>query len=165
MRRQRESNHPAASLPRGARRIHVESGGKLPELAGCPTCGASYRNGRWTWQTAPIGSYSHACPACERIARDDAAGELRIEGAYAATHWSEIEGCLRNLEAREKSEHPLKRIASIREDGAARVVRVTDAKLVTQLGHALERAHDGDLELPKSSADRDAFARARWRRD
>ena len=165
MRRQRESTHTAASVPHSARRIHEESAGKLPELAGCPCCQASYRNGRWTWETPPIGSYALECPACKRIATDDPAGELRVEGKFAASHRDEIEGCLRNVEARERAEHPLKRIMSIRDEGGAIVVRVTDAKLVTQLGHALASAWDGELVLPKTTADQSPFARASWRRD
>ena len=165
MRRHREPTHVAASLPRAARRIHTESAGKLPEFAACPHCRASYRNGRWTWETPPVGSYALECPACERIASDDAAGELRIAGRFAATHRDEIEGCLRNLEAREKSEHPMKRIMSIRDEGADLVVRVTDAKLVTQLGHALEKAYDGDLELPATTAEKETLTRVHWRRD
>ena len=54
---------------------------------------------------------------------------------------------------------------SIREDGQAVVVRVTDAKLVNQLGHALASAWDGELELPKTTADQSSFARAAWHRD
>ncbi len=165
MRRHREPTHVAASQPRGARRIHSESAGKLPELAACPRCQATYRNGRWTWEASPVGSYALECPACERIASDDAAGELRIAGKFAVAHRDEIEGCLRNVEAREKSEHPLKRIMSIRDEGAELVVRVTDAKLVSQLGHALEKAYDGDLELPATTVEKADLARVRWRRD
>lgn len=165
MRHHRAPDHSAASTPRTTRRIHDEAAGKLPELAACPDCGASYRNGRWTWQTAPIGSYAHRCPACEQIARDDAGGELRLSGAFLAAHRGEIESCLRNVEAREKGEHPLKRILSIREEEGEVVVRVTDPKLVVQLGHALERAYDGRLELPATSADRSSPARGRWWRD
>lgn len=165
MRRRRDPNHSAASSPRKSRRIHSETPGKLPELAACPRCHASYRNGRWTWETPPIGSYALECPACERIADDDPAGELRLSGAFLAAHRDEIEGCLRNIEAHEKSEHPLKRILSLREDGADLVVRVTDAKLVTQMGHALENAWAGELVLPKTTADRTAYARGSWHRD
>ena len=82
-----------------------------------------------------------------------------------AAHRDEIEGLLRNVEEREKSEHPLKRIMSIRPDGDAVVVRVTDAKLVTQLGHAVDRAYNGALELPPSTAEQSELARGRWRRD
>lgn len=165
MRRQRESDHAAASAPRTTRRIHDEPAGKLRELAGCPTCQASYRNGRWTWETPPIGSYSHVCPACDQIAKGDAGGELHLAGAFLAAHRAEIEACLRNVEAREKREHPLKRIMSILDEEDEVVVRVTDPKLVIQLGHALERAYDGKLELPATTADRSSPARGRWRRD
>lgn len=161
----RSSRHPADTQPRPSRRIHQEGAGKLPELAGCPSCGASYRNGRWTWQTAPIGSYELECPACVRIAAGDAAGELRLSGRFAADHWGEIEGCLRNVEEREKREHPLNRILAIGPDGDGFLVRVTDARLVTQMGHALERAYDGRLELPATTADRSSPARGRWHRD
>jgi hypothetical protein len=165
MRRRRAPDHAAASKPRSSRRIHEEKAGKLPELAGCPQCQASYRNGRWTWEPAPVGSYSLTCPACEQIADDYAGGELRLEGAFVAAHRAEIEGCLRNVEEYEKSEHPLKRIMSIRDDGDAMVVRVTDAKLVTQLGHAVDRAYNGKLELPATTADPSTVARGRWSRD
>lgn len=165
MRRKRESTHPAAGQPRGNRRIHAEGGGKLPELAACPACGASYRNGRWTWQQAPVGSYERTCPACERIAANDPAGELRLTGRFLEEHRAELEGCLRNVEKRERDEHPLRRILAIRSDGDELVVGVTEAKLVIQLGHAVASAYDGKLELPATTADRDAFLRARWRRD
>ena len=165
MRRQRDSKHPAAHTPRGARRIHDEPAGKLPELAGCPRCRASYRNGRWTWEAPPIGSYAHECPACVRIAADDPAGELRLSGRFVGAHRDEIEGCLRNVEAHEREEHPLKRIMSLREEEGELVVRVTDPKLVTQLGHALESAWDGRLSLPKTTADPASYARGTWHRD
>jgi hypothetical protein len=166
MTRKRESStHSAASTPRPSRRIHEERAGKHPELAGCPQCGASYREGRWTWEAPPIGSYDLVCPACVQIQADDAGGELRLEGAFVGAHRSEIEGLLRNVEENEKREHPLKRIISIREDADAVVVRVTDAKLVTQLGHAIDRAYNGELELPHSTSDRSSPARGRWRRD
>lgn len=165
MRRQRDPNHPAANAPRPNRRIHDETHGKLRELAECPRCHASYRNGRWTWETPPIGSYALQCPACERIAAADPAGELRLSGSFVDAHRDEIEGCLRNVEERQRAEHPLKRIMSLSEDGSDLVVRVTDAKLVAQLGHALESAWDGVLVLPKTTADRSSPARGTWHRD
>lgn len=165
MRRRRKPTHVGSSLPRAARRIHSETAGKRPELAGCPRCRASYRKGRWTWEAPPADAYALECPACVRIASDAAAGELRIAGGFAAAHREEIEGCLRNVEAREKSEHPLKRIMSIRVDGQDLVVRVTDTKLVSQLGHALESAYDGKLVLPATTADKSSPARGHWQRD
>ena len=106
MQRKRSSKGVASRTPlpsRPSRRIHDEApgqaSGKLPELAGCPRCGASYRNGRWTWKTAPLGSYEHVCPACERIAADYPAGVLHVEGDFVASHRDDLIGLIRNIES------------------------------------------------------------------
>lgn len=166
MRRKRSETHAAASTPRPARRIHEEAGaeGKLPELAACPDCGASYRNGRWTWQRAPADAYEHVCPACERIASDYPDGILCVEGAFAATHRDELTGLLRNIEARERAEHPLKRLMAIADEGSGFVATVTDGKLVRSFGRALEHAYGGELEEP-TTQDVENIVRVRWSRE
>lgn len=153
-----------AGEPR-TQRIHEERGGKLPELADCPDCGACYREGRWTWRKAPVGSYQHVCPACQRIANDDPAGVVRVEGKFAIDHREEIEGLLRNIEEREKTEHPLKRIMSIEDEAPGYVVSVTDAKLAQTFGHALEKAYRGKLEHSPTTRESSQFARVHWTRD
>ena len=164
-RKQSKKTHSAASTPRPSRRIHEETSGKLPDLARCPRCDASYRNGRWTWKPAPAGSYEHVCPACVRIETHHPAGELRVEGAFELAHRDEVVGTLRNVEERERTEHPLKRIAAIEEAGDGLVVTVTDAKLVQSLGRALYRAYEGRFEHPPTTSEQDDFVRARWSRD
>ena len=165
MTRQRSKTHSGAGQPRPARRIHKETEGKLPEPAVCPKCGASYHNGRWTWKTAPAGSYEHVCPACERIESDYPAGVLHIGGAFAAAHRDEILGLLRNVESAERDEHPLKRIMGIKDEESGLLVSVTDAKLTESLGHALERAYSGQLERPPTTSEKENLVRVRWTRD
>ena len=165
MRRERSRTHPAADTPRPQRRIFEEGDGKLPELAGCPGCGASYRNGRWTWQVAPIGSYSHTCPACERIATHYPAGVLRLHGAFAQGHRDELLHLLRNIEARERADHPLKRIIAVEEEDDGFVVTATDAKLVESFGRSLQRAYEGELQHPPTTAERANLVRVDWHRD
>jgi hypothetical protein len=165
MRRKRSATHPAAKTPRSSRRIHEEPPDKLPELAGCPRCGASYRNGRWTWKTAPAGSYEHVCPACERVAADYPAGVLQVEGAFAASHRDDLIGLIRNLEERESAEHPLKRIMAVTDEGAGFVVTVTDAKLVETFGRALKKGYEGRLERPPTTSEKPNRVRIRWSRD
>lgn len=165
MTRQRSDIHNAAHAPRPSRRIHQEKPGKLPELAGCPDCGASYRNGRWTWQVAPAGSYQKTCPACERIATDYPAGLLRVEGAFATSHHDELLGMIRNIESSERSDHPLARIMKVVDDDDGFVVTVTDARLTETFGRALERAYEGRLEHPATTSDRENLVRVRWTRD
>jgi len=168
MSRSRSKTHSAANQPRPSRRIHEPSPGskgKLPELAGCPECGASYRNGRWTWKKPPIGAYEQVCPACQRMADDYPAGLLHVEGDFAAAHREEIEGLLRNVEERERGEHPLKRIMAITDEDPGFTVSVTDAKLAQALGRALESAYEGQLELPPTTSDKENLVRVRWTRD
>jgi NMD protein affecting ribosome stability and mRNA decay len=169
MRRKRSTTHTASRSPRPARRIHDEApgqrAGKLPEIAGCPDCGASYRSGRWTWKTPPADSYAQVCPACERIASGYPAGVLHVEGDFARSHRDDLVGLIRNVAEREGSEHPLKRIMAIADEGSGWVVTATDAKLVESLGRALEKAYDGQLEPSATTSDKENLVRVRWRRD
>ena len=167
MARQRSTPHPAARTPRPSRRIHEEGSEKLPELAVCPDCQASYRKGRWTWQSAPADAYPHICPACERIASDYPAGVIHLEGGFVAAHRDELLGLLQNIEERERAEHPLKRIMASTDEAAGFAVTVTDAKLARSFGTALHRAYEGHLELPDTAdtADNENLVRVRWRRD
>ncbi len=165
MPRRRSKTHPAARQPRPARRIHEEVPGKGPGIAGCPRCGASYRNGRWTWKAAPPGAYERTCPACERVAGDYPAGVLHVEGVFAASHRAELLQRLRNVEERESAAHPLKRIMAVKDEPAGFSVTVTDAKLARALGRALKSAFDGHLELPPTTSDHENLVRVRWTRD
>ena len=150
---------------RRTQRIHEERAGKLPDLADCPDCGACFREGRWTWRKAPVGSAQHVCPACLRIATQDPAGEVHVEGGFVAEHRSEIEGLLRNIEERERNEHPLKRIMAIEDEPSGFVVTVTDAKLAQTFGRALEKAYAGRLEHSPTSREQPQYARVRWARE
>jgi hypothetical protein len=163
--RKRSPTHPVSRGPQPTRRIHEETPAKLPEIAACPRCGASYRKGRWTWEKAPVGSYEHVCPACEREATDEPAGVLHVAGRFATAHRKEIENLLRNVEAREREAHPLKRILRIEDEEDGFRVTATNAKLVETFGHALRQAYEGELDHPGTSAEPRRFARIRWTRD
>lgn len=168
MARKRSKTHAAARNPRPARRIHEEApgrAGKLPEMAGCPDCGASYRNGRWTWEEPPAGSYEHVCPACERIAGGYPAGVLHVDGGFVASHRDELVALVRHIEERERAEHPLKRIMAVTDEGSGLAVTVTDAKLAQTFGRALRSAYEGRLEHPPTTSDKENLVRVRWTRD
>jgi NMD protein affecting ribosome stability and mRNA decay len=145
--------------------VSEEKPGKLPEIAVCPECRASYRSGRWTWQPAPADAYEHICPACERIASDYPAGVIHLAGDFAIAHRDELLGLLRNLEERERAEHPLKRIARVEDEESGFSVSVTDGKLAETFGRALKSAHEGSLELPATTREKQNLVRVRWTRD
>jgi NMD protein affecting ribosome stability and mRNA decay len=125
---------------------------KLSEPSACSTCGALYRDGRWTWGDAPFEARPTECPACRRIADGYYGGSVMIHGAFALEHREEIEHMLRNLEEREKATHPLKRIMEIVDEDDGLLVTTTDGRLARSLGAALYRAYRGELEQPQPDA-------------
>jgi NMD protein affecting ribosome stability and mRNA decay len=136
--------------------------GKLLQPAVCPTCGAVYHEGRWQWLPRPPGAREVLCAACHRIADDEPAGYVNIEGELTAAKRAEMLSLLRHHEERAKAEHPMERIAAIRQEDGRTVVTTTDLHLARDLGRALESAFHGTLELKYN--DRERMIRATWRR-
>lgn len=169
MSRERSKTHPAASQPRPdrTRSEHDETfhhpGHKLPEPTACTRCGAVYRNGRWTWGSAPADAHRHTCPACDRIEKDYPAGIVTIRGAFAAAHRDEILGLARNLEEHEKAEHPMNRILKVDDQAATLVISTTDPHLARGIGDALHHAYQGqlDYQYPDDAGD---LLRVSWER-
>jgi NMD protein affecting ribosome stability and mRNA decay len=131
----------------------------------CPKCRASYRAGRWTWRPAPSDAGEQLCPACRRVVDRYPAGVLQVEGAFAAAHRDDLIGLLRNVEERERRNHPLKRVMAIRKKKDGFIVETTDAKLAQALGRALRKAYAGALDEPPTSEEKENLVRVRWRRD
>jgi hypothetical protein len=168
MRRDRSPTHPAADQPRPRRRTPDRAAAgenKLPDVAVCPDCGASYRKGRWTWEAAPADAQRQRCAACERAADRFPAGVVTAEGAFAAAHREDLIGLVRNVEQRERDEHPLKRVMRLEETSGGFVVETTDAKLARSLGRALHKAYAGTLDEPPTDAEPENLVRVRWTRD
>jgi NMD3 family len=168
MRRQRSKTHAAESLPRqDAQKKALVSDPyalrrKLPDPSACTECRAIYRAGRWAWGAPPADAAEVVCPACKRIADDYPAGVVELRGEYVASHREELERLARNIEERERAEHPLKRIASIKTNGDVLEIATTDPKLARGIGTALRRAHRGTLHAPPTS--RENLVRITWTR-
>jgi NMD protein affecting ribosome stability and mRNA decay len=170
MRRTRSKTHPAASHPRidhvldSMEKDVYGLKGKLSEPTACVDCGAVYRKGRWTWSGASDAEHAKQakCPACRRIADDYPAGIVTLSGDFAREHLEEIRGLVHNLEEREKSEHPLKRIMAIARDGDAVVVTTTNARLARGIGEALQHAYRGELDYRFTETEN--VLRVDWRR-
>ena len=120
---------------------------KLRDPAVCPDCGATYIEGRWTWRHGPVEAARHRCPACERIRDDYPAGTVTAHGAFVAAHSEEIVRNARNVEEREKGEHPMNRIMDVSEADDRIVFRTTETHLAQAIGKSLRRAYGGELEI------------------
>lgn len=122
--------------------------GKLQEPTVCPQCNAVFHEGRWQWRPAPAEAHRKTCPACHRIRDHYPAGFLTLQGKYFATHSEEIMNLVRNMEKRERAEHPLKRIMAVedKKDGGV-LVTTTDTHLARGMGEALHHAYQGELKF------------------
>ena len=119
---------------------------KPPEPTVCPECGAVFLHGRWQWGEIPGKTYKAHCPACARIRDRYPAGYLNLKGDFLSSHRDEILGLARNIEEKEKTEHPVKRIMDIEEEDEGLLITTTDLHLAKAIADAIERAYDGELD-------------------
>ncbi|GMR06396.1 MAG: BCAM0308 family protein [Gammaproteobacteria bacterium] len=135
---------------------------KLKEPTVCPVCRAVYHKGRWQWAEIPENADEIMCPACHRIHDRVPAGFLTISGDFYAQHKDEIQSLIRNVEEREKAEHPLKRIMQVEEKNETVVYSFTDAHLARGIGDALHHAYQGELDYQYTNED--IMLRVNWSR-
>lgn len=138
------------------------SRGKLPEPTRCPDCGATYRDGRWLWGSSEGPAHEERCPACHRIHDKYPAGYVVIAGEFSGTHRDEIVNLIRNVEAREKSQHALARVMACDESAEGLLVTTTDPHLARAIGDALAHAYHGELDYHYNDSDR--LLRVHWTR-
>ncbi len=181
-----QSHHAAGSRTPGAGVLRPELHdpyrpvGKLPEGSTCPDCHAQVHKGHWVRSSAnetthttghsseprsPHASgHEHRCPACTRIAVHDPAGMLQLKGRYVREHEAELRALLSHIAEREGSQHPLERLMAVqRQDDGSLEVSTTGIHLVRMLGHALQRAHRGHLEI--NYLEDESRVRSTWARD
>jgi NMD protein affecting ribosome stability and mRNA decay len=132
-------------LMQAARHDAYRAKHKLPEPTVCPGCGAVYHAGRWQWLAKPDKAHLEKCPACHRMQDDFPAGYVQIGGDFFKAHQDELMRLVHNEEAREKAEHPLKRIMKIENAHGGTLVTTTDIHLARGIGEALHHAYQGDL--------------------
>lgn len=135
---------------------------KLPEPAVCADCGAVYHEGRWQWSERPADAEEVACPACRRIRDRFPAGFLFVAGPFFDAHRDELVQLLRHHEEKAKREHALVRIMAVEDDKDGILVTTTDIRLARDLGDALYRAYDGELEFHYNEGEK--LLRVHWRR-
>jgi len=121
--------------------------GKPHEPTICRDCGAVYQKGRWQWLKKPADADQTTCPACHRIHDNFPAGFVLLSGEFLADHEQEILHLVRNLESREKIEHPLQRIMNIDKKPTGLEVTTTDIHLARGIGDAVHHAYQGNLEF------------------
>jgi NMD protein affecting ribosome stability and mRNA decay len=137
--------------------------GKIKGAAQCPDCGAVWFRNRWSWRAAPATAKAHRCPACQRVHDKVPAAYLTLRGRYVRANEKEILRLVRNVEARERKEHALKRLMNTERRQDDIVLTFTDSHLARAVGEALHHAHHGKLVLEYTK--QDVMLRATWSRN
>jgi hypothetical protein len=128
----------------------------------CGDCGAAFHDGRWQWLLESEHARRTRCPACSRIHDGMPAGWVSMEGEFALEHAAGLLDLARNLEAREKAEHPLQRIMAVTQEPGKVIVTTTGLNLARGIGNALHHAYKGELDI--HYAPDQYLLRVNWRR-
>lgn len=129
------------------RKDPFEAKQKLNEPTRCPSCGALFAGGRWTWEEPEEGARVEKalCPACRREQQGVPAGIVELRGDFLRGHFEEIRNLILNVEERKKERSPLERIMKTRSDDGVLHLETTSIHLARSIGEALESAYEGEL--------------------
>jgi len=139
-----------------------KSNRKLPDPTLCPDCDAVFASGRWSWRRASTAENRAVCPACQRIRDGYPAARILLKGEFQRAHRDEILALARNIEEREKAQHPLKRIMAVQPVKAGLRITTTDQHLGRTIGDAIHAAYAGDLAYEYT--DGENLLRVTWTR-
>jgi NMD protein affecting ribosome stability and mRNA decay len=139
------------------------------EAALCKSCGALYRNKRWSVDEAELkkakgeaGINKIICPSCQRIEDGNPAGIITLSGGYLAEHAGDILNAIKRTEAKSRVKNPLGRIMEIKQEQNMITIATTEDKLAQKLGREIYKAHHGELHYQWSHEEN--FVRVNWKR-
>ncbi len=71
---------------------------------------------------------------------------MTLNGPFPQQHRDEILHLARNIEAREKAEHPLNRIMALEDQDDSILITTTSMAMARSIGDALHHAYKGELD-------------------
>jgi NMD protein affecting ribosome stability and mRNA decay len=134
----------------------------------CKSCGAVYRNKRWSMEDAASSLKgrvvrSVTCPGCRKVHDSFPGGIVTLSGGFLAPHKEEILHLIRNEESRARQNNPLERIITIKDEGRAVEVQTTSDRFAQRIGREIHRAYKGEVNYLWSRDDK--FIRVKWHRE
>lgn len=139
-------------------------GRKYKEPTLCTKCGLVYKEGRWVRDEIPNDKAHEAvCPACRRKRDKNPEGLVYLSGKYFKKHKDEIIGIAKNNEEQAKRHRPLQQIMWANYESDTLEIATTNEHLARRIGKAIQRAHDGELEIKSGQNER--LVRVYWARE
>jgi hypothetical protein len=144
----------------------------LSEPALCPGCGAVYAKRRWSIAPAARALARRAgaplairiCSSCRRRRSGVPHGYVHVDGEFFPMHAADIEHLLHNEVDRAREDNPLQQVLGWEElDGGGLLITTSTEHLAQRLGHALEKAYDGDVRYGFSHENK--LAHVWWHRE
>ena len=103
------------------------------------------------------------CAACRRRESGVPHGYLHIDGNFFPAHRAEMEHLLHNEVEHAREDNPLQQVLTWEDlNGDGLLIATTTEQLAQRLGHALQRAYDGDVRYGFSHENK--LARVWWHR-
>lgn len=160
-----KSVHPSSPSFQPGRHLEVldepvHDAEKMTSPAVCTECGAVYTDGHWQWTSAPAHALQMRCPACRRVAEGRPAAHVTISGQFAQTHANEVTQLVRDVEHREKTSHPLRRVMDIAPRGDELEVSTTDVRLAQDICDALVDSYNGKMNMDYDEGEK--LLRMKW---
>lgn len=139
-------------------------GKKYKEPTICTNCNLVYQDGRWVNTEIPDDDLNEAlCPACRRKRDKNPEGLIYLSGDYFENHKDQIIHIAKNNEERARSKRPLQQIMWAEYKSDVLEIATTNEHLARRIGKAVQRAHDGELEI--KSGQKERLVRVYWVRE
>jgi hypothetical protein len=106
-----------------------------------------FQAGKWTWGAAEEGAHRDTCPACKRIHDGYPVGTIELFGDGFEPFRDEVAKLIRNVEEREKAEHPLERLMSLERRDGGLYVETTGMHLARSVASAVKRRFHGHIRI------------------
>ena len=135
----------------------------------CAVCHAQYRNKRWYLDEEAFDKAKRQgavkdvkCPACLKIEDGYYEGVFVLSGDYLWQHEEEICRLLKHEEAKARVKNPLERMLVMEKRDNQLVIETTEEKLAEHLGRAMQKAHQGELQVQRGEDN--SICRVHWER-
>lgn len=133
----------------------------------CKRCHAVHEDKHWFFSEKEYARLSKdknthvvVCPGCQRVKDKHVDGVVNIKSNLVKEKEQELLNLIHHEEKIELEKNPLSRVIDIEIKKGFISIQTTTEFLATRIGHAIDKAYNGNLEIQKLP--REKFVRVSW---